>query len=170
MLSVGACDFKLDKVRASRQRCSAKLSCHWDGLNLQPDLAFTADFNKGGGTTPEREPWPCLEPVWHGRLASSAAEWTSSCPLQVATAGALAPAFFIIRELRAVLFFLCPGRAGPRLKRQFWSSGAKVVTLAPEQVSLLLLDAGLKACSTQSNRIHQIRNCSSLTFHAPALA
>jgi len=53
MLSVGACDLKLDKVRASRHRCSAELSCHWDVLNLQPDLAFTADFNKGGGTTPE---------------------------------------------------------------------------------------------------------------------
>lgn len=28
---------------------------NWDGLNLQPDLAFTADFNSGGGggTTPE---------------------------------------------------------------------------------------------------------------------
>ena len=26
---------------------------NWDGIGLQPDLAFTADFNSGGGTTPE---------------------------------------------------------------------------------------------------------------------
>ena len=31
---------------------------NWDGIGLQPDLAFTADFNSGGGggTTPEPGP------------------------------------------------------------------------------------------------------------------